>query len=121
MMPLFNFLIVVHVCLTDDAAKSEGPKIISGDLAVEPASGLGSNVQRKVEDRLTPRAVLCGGGYGQFSPHSRPGANITLRIPEEAFEALKKLVGEKAAEIAWIKVCLLCFCAGNGLNTDTVS
>jgi hypothetical protein len=61
--------LVVHVCLTDEAAKSEAPKLISGDLSVEPTSGLGSNVQRKVEDRLIPKAVLCGGGYGHMPHH----------------------------------------------------
>jgi hypothetical protein len=54
---------VVHIILTEEAAQAEFPKVLAGDLKEDPASGLGSNVQRKVDERIVPKIVVCGGEY----------------------------------------------------------
>lgn len=54
---------VVHIALTEATARAEIVKVLSGDVTDDPASGLGSNVQRKVDDRLVPKIVTFGGGY----------------------------------------------------------
>ncbi|KAF2425318.1 hypothetical protein EJ08DRAFT_736779 [Tothia fuscella] len=77
---------VVHFCLTEDAAKAEFPRVLSGDLDGEPACDIGSNAGRKVEDRLVPKTVLCGGG-----------------ISLEEVDELKSLVGDKPG-LVWIKL-----------------
>jgi hypothetical protein len=48
----------VHICTSVSVAKSELPRLLSGDLSVAPSSGYGSNIQRNESERRIPRAIL---------------------------------------------------------------
>ncbi len=61
---------------------------MGGDKSVLPAGELGSNAKRAEADRLTPRAVVCGGG-----------------ISQEEYEDLKSNVhATLGREVAWFKI-----------------
>ncbi|KXX74900.1 Matrilin-4 [Madurella mycetomatis] len=53
---------VTHTCLDIGTALSELPAICSGQLETEISSGLGTNVERPISERLPPRAIVFGGG-----------------------------------------------------------
>ncbi|SPN98948.1 uncharacterized protein DNG_01987 [Cephalotrichum gorgonifer] len=53
---------VVHVVLTRQAAEEELPALLSGNTSITPSSGVGSNVERPVPERLIPRVLAFSTG-----------------------------------------------------------
>ena len=73
----------MHVCLDLDAAKSEIPAILRGEV-VTPVSGLGSNMDKKATDRRRPVAIIVGGAFSA-----------------EEFEEVRM---EDVTSVPWVKV-----------------
>ncbi len=52
----------MHIALTLETAVAELPLVSAGELAAEPASGLGSNAGAPLSERKVPTAIIFGAG-----------------------------------------------------------
>ncbi|AEO67888.1 31d2142f-7e12-4cf1-9a0a-884652173e0d [Thermothielavioides terrestris] len=80
----------VHICLSPETALAELPQVCAGKLDGPNAAQLGSNAQRAVGERRTPKAVVFGAGVADAEADNivaaikevAPDINI-VRVPRE--------------------------------------
>jgi hypothetical protein len=97
---------VVHTCLDLDAASIELPAVFGGDLEISSSSGLGTNVERSVAERATPKILFFGAG-----------------IPSEEIEAVSKAIMAKAPATQFVHVSPddIRAAGGQGPDLDVIS
>ncbi|KAK4124376.1 hypothetical protein N657DRAFT_644599 [Parathielavia appendiculata] len=80
---------LVHACLNLEQARAELPNVCSGVLDTSIASKIGTNVDRPVAERKTPKALVFGGG-----------------IPDQEVDAVMAALKEKQppAEVKVVRV-----------------
>ena len=75
---------MVHTSLDLESALAELPSVFSGDLGVAPSSGLGTNAERAVADRVAPKILFFGAGIPP-SEVEQVSAAIKAKAPEAHF------------------------------------
>ena len=81
-----NKTTVVHSCTDLLSAKSELPYLCSGDVNINPSSGIGSNTDLPASQRKIPRFILFGSA-----------------IPDSEVEQVIEAIKEKASSIGIIR------------------